>query len=49
MAKKVYFSLKEEGMEKTDIHKKILQMEPFNKYITLLCDMFDELEKEDNQ
>ena len=49
MAKKLYFSFKEEGVEKTEIHKKILQMEPFNKYVALLCDVFDELEKEDNQ
>ena len=48
MAKKLYISLKEEGMDKTEIHKKILQMEPFNKYVSLLCELFDELEKEDD-
>ena len=49
MAKKVYLSLKEEGIEITEIHKRIIQMEPFNKYVPVICDLFDQLESEDQQ
>ena len=47
MVKDYYVSLKQEKMEVIDIHKKIVQMEPFNKFITVVQDTFDELEKEE--
>ena len=47
MVKDLYNSLKEQKLELIEIHKKIIQMEPFSKYPLVVQDVFDELEKED--
>ena len=47
MVKDLYISLKEQKLELVEIHKKIIQMEPFSKYPLVVQDVFDELEKED--
>ena len=49
MAKKLYFSLKEEGLSTQDITKKITKTEPFNRYPSIVCDVFDQIENEDEQ
>lgn len=46
--RKLYFSLKEEGHTPQEITKKITQMEPFNRYLAVVCDVFDQIESEEN-
>lgn len=49
MAKKLYFSLKEDGLNDEDINKKITNTEPFNRYPTIVYDVFDQIESEDKK